>query len=134
LFVADRVSVNYSILYSLRLPEFYAELCHSRRPMKAQISRTSTLVAAKDQVSCDLAGEAVILNLKSGMYYGLDSVGARIWNLIQEPKTVSAVLDTLLEEYDVEPDRCESDLFILLNDLAGRDLLEIKTETNGVAK
>lgn len=102
--------------------------------MKAQISRTSTLVAAKDQVSCDLAGEAVILNLKSGMYYGLDSVGARIWNLIQEPKTVSAVLDTLLEEYDVEPDRCESDLFILLNDLAGRDLLEIKTETNGVAK
>jgi hypothetical protein len=102
--------------------------------MKGQILKTSTVLATKNQVSCDLAGELVILNLKSGMYYGLDSVGARIWNLIQEPKTVSAVLDTLLEEYDVEPDRCESDLFLLLSDLAGRDLLEIKIETNGVDK
>jgi hypothetical protein len=102
--------------------------------MKGQISRSSTVVAARDQVSCDLAGEAVILNLKSGIYYGLNPVGARVWSLIQEPKTIAAVLDTLLEEYDVEPDRCENDLFLLLNDLAGRDLLEIKTETNGVAK
>jgi hypothetical protein len=102
--------------------------------MKPQISKTSTVVAVKDQVSCDLAGEAVILNLKSGIYYGLNPVGARVWGMIQEPKIVSAVLDTLLEEYDVEPDRCEVDLFLLLNDLAGRDLLEIKTETNGVAK
>jgi hypothetical protein len=102
--------------------------------MKEQISRSSTIVAAKDQVSCDLAGEAVILNLKSGIYYGLDLVGARVWSLIQEPGTVSAVLATLLEEYDVEPGRCESDLFLLLEDLAGKDLLEIKTETNGVAK
>jgi Coenzyme PQQ synthesis protein D (PqqD) len=102
--------------------------------MKQQISRSSTIVAAKDQVSCDLAGEAVILNLKSGVYYGLDPVGARVWSLIQEPRTVSVVLDTLLEEYDVELGRCESDLFVLLDDLAGRDLLEIKPETNGVAK
>ena len=102
--------------------------------MKRQISRSSTVVAAKDQVSCDLGREAVILNLKSGVYYGLDPVGARVWSLIQEPRTVSVVLDTLLEEYDVEPGRCESDLFVLLDDLAGRDLLEIKPETNGVAK
>src|ERR1700757_3024333 len=94
------------------------------------ISSSSIVVAARDQVSCDLAGEAVILNLKSGIYYGLNPVGARVWSLIQEPKTIAAVLDTLLEEYDVEPDRCENDLFLLLDDLTGRDLLEIKTETN----
>ena len=44
------------------------------------------MVATKDQVSCDLAGEAAILNIKSGVYYGLDPVGARIWNLMQEPR------------------------------------------------
>ena len=101
--------------------------------MKAQILKTSTVVA-KDQVSCDLAGEAVILNLESRIYYGLNSVGARVWNLIQEPTTVGAVLDTLVQEYDVEPERCESDLFILLDDLAGGGLLEIKSEANGVAE
>jgi len=50
------------------------------------LSEESRLVVSKDQVSCDLAGEAAILNLKNGVYYGLDPVGARIWNLIQEPR------------------------------------------------
>lgn len=101
--------------------------------MKARISKNSTVSAAKDQVSCDLAGEAVILNMNSGIYYGLNAVGARVWGLIQEPTTVSSVLDTLLAEYDVELVRCESDLFVLLDDLATRELIEI-VETNGAAK
>ena len=82
--------------------------------MKTNICKDSTVVRAKDQVSCDLVGEAVILNLKSGVYYGLNPVGARIWELIQEPRTVSAVLDVLLEQYNVEAGRCERDLFCLL--------------------
>jgi hypothetical protein len=102
--------------------------------MKAQILKTSTVVTAKDQVWCELVGEAVILNLKSGIYYGLNTVGARVWSLIQEPQTVSVVLDTLLEEYDVEPDRCESDLLALLQDLAGRELIEVQAQTNGAAR
>ena len=102
--------------------------------MKARISKNSTVSAAKDQVSCDLAGEAVILNMNSGIYYGLNAVGARVWGLIQEPMTVSSVLDTLLAEYDVETDRCESDLFLLLDDLATRELIEIVTVTNGAVK
>jgi hypothetical protein len=54
--------------------------------MRAEIAKTSTVVAAKDQVSCDLAGEAVILNLKSGIYYGLNPVAARVWSLIQRAR------------------------------------------------
>ena len=57
--------------------------------MSATISDRSVVVAAKDQVSCDLAGEAAILNIKSGVYYGLDPVGARIWSLVQEPRKVA---------------------------------------------
>ena len=99
--------------------------------MKTQIAKTSTVVAAKDQVSCDLAGEAVILDMKSGIYYGLNPVGARVWSLIQEPRTVSAVLDMLLEQYDVETNRCEGDLFALLQDLATKNLIVIDARTNG---
>jgi len=82
-------------------------------------------VVAKEQVSCDLAGEAAILNMKNGVYYGLNPVGARIWNLIQQPKTVSDVLHTLLEEYEVDSDRCERDLVELLQKLAAQDLIEV---------
>ena len=89
----------------------------------------SLVVAATEQVSCDLAGEAAILNLKSGVYYGLDPVGARIWNLLQEPRTVNDIRDALLKEYGVEPERCERDLLTLLQELAAEGLIEVKGET-----
>ena len=85
----------------------------------------SVVVAVTDQISCDLSGEAAILDLDSGVYYGLNSVGAFIWSQIQEPKTISAVRDALLDEYDVDPTRCEHDIFSLLTELADRKLITI---------
>ncbi len=93
-------------------------------PRKA-ISLDSMVVASKEQASADLGDEAAILNLKSGVYYGLDAVGARIWNLIQTPRTVREVRDTLLAEYDVEADRCGDDLIKLLGELAEHDLIDV---------
>jgi hypothetical protein len=83
-------------------------------------------VSAKDQVSSDLGGEVAILDLKAGVYYGLDAVGARIWSLIQEPITVNEIRDILLEEYEVEPERCEHDLLALLRRLADEGLVEVR--------
>jgi hypothetical protein len=90
------------------------------------VSRGSTVVAAKDQVSSDLGGEVAILDLKAGVYYGLDAVGARIWSLIQEPRTVNEIRDILLEEYEVEPERCERDLLVLLQRLADEGIIEVE--------
>jgi Coenzyme PQQ synthesis protein D (PqqD) len=102
--------------------------------LKDKISRQSTVVAAKGQVSCDLVDEAVILDLHSAIYYGLNPVGARVWSLIQKPKAVGALLDTLLDEYDVETERCETDLLALLEDLKSRELIVVDPETNGPVK
>jgi hypothetical protein len=90
------------------------------------ITTDSIVVASPDQVSSDLAGEIVMLNLASGTYYGLDEVGARIWNLVQQPTPVSAVRDAILDEYDVEPERCEQDLLVLLADLDRAGLIEVR--------
>jgi hypothetical protein len=90
------------------------------------VSGDSTVVAAKDQVSSDLGGEVAILDLKAGVYYGLDAVGARIWSLIQEPRTVNEIRNILLEEYEVEPERCERDLLVLLQRLADEGLIEVE--------
>jgi hypothetical protein len=90
------------------------------------VSGDSTVVAAKNQVSSDLGGEVAILDLKAGVYYGLDAVGARIWSLIQEPRTVNEIRNILLEEYEVEPERCERDLLVLLQRLANEGLIEVE--------
>jgi len=89
------------------------------------ILSTTHVKASDDQVSCDLAGEAAILDLKNGIYYGLDPVGARIWELIQTPTPVSSVVSQLLDEYDVEEAQCEHDTLALLGQLQERDLIEI---------
>jgi hypothetical protein len=50
--------------------------------MNRELSERSTVVAVRDQVSSDLGGEVAILDLTGGMYYGLDAVGARVWELV----------------------------------------------------
>jgi Coenzyme PQQ synthesis protein D (PqqD) len=99
--------------------------------MNAMISGRSVVVAAKDQVSCDLAGEAAILSIKNGIYYGLDSVGARIWSLVQEPREVAEIQNTITGEYDVEPEQCARDLVGLLEKLLAEGLIEVKDGSAG---
>ena len=92
------------------------------------ITNYSIVAAVKDQASCDLSGEAVVLNFKDGIYYGLDSVGALVWDLIKEPKTVKEINSSVTEEFDVELSGCEGDIINLLKELADKGLIEIKNE------
>ena len=90
---------------------------------------SSIVVATQEQVSCDMDGDAVILNLSDGVYYELNAVGARIWNLIQKPRRLDEVRDVILEEYEVERDQCECDIQGLFYEMAAKGLIEIKDET-----
>lgn len=98
--------------------------------VKRMVSAGSSVVAAKDPVSSDLGDEVAILDFKSGTYYGLDDVGARVWSLIQEPRIVEEIREVLVNEYEVEPDRCEHDLITLLQRLAEEGLVEVRDETS----
>jgi Coenzyme PQQ synthesis protein D (PqqD) len=94
--------------------------------MGTPLSVESVVVAASEQVSCPLGEESAILNLKNSVYYGLDPVGARVWNLLREARSVGALRDTLLDEYDVEVERCERDLLELLEKMRGEGLIEVR--------
>ena len=93
------------------------------------VSENSFIIAAKEQISSELAGEAVILNLKSGVYYGLNPVGASIWNLIQKPTSVREIRDAILEEYNVDFDECDRDVKALLEQLQEQGMIEVQHET-----
>ena len=94
--------------------------------MQQVFSISSIPVVAKEHVSADLVGEIVIVNLNDGVYYGLDGVGYRVWNLIQKPITIEAIRDALVQEYDVEPQRLESDLMRFFQKLEAEGLVSIE--------
>ncbi|MGH7914672.1 MAG: PqqD family peptide modification chaperone [Candidatus Binataceae bacterium] len=95
-----------------------------------QISRSSIVVASEGNISCDLAGEVAVLDFKSGMYYGLDEIGARIWKLITEPRAVNDICDMLVAEYEVESGVCERDVLALLGELAAKGLVETRDDVS----
>lgn len=94
--------------------------------MTGTLSLRSTVVAGEGQVSSDIGGEVAILDLKAGTYYGLEGIGARVWELIQQPRRVCEIRDALLEEYEVEPGRCERDLLALFRRMSDEGLVEIR--------
>jgi len=90
------------------------------------LSLASVVVKSPVQVSTSLGAETVILGLAAEEYYSLQEAGARIWEIIEEPSTVRQVLETLLREYAVEPERCERDLLAVLQDMADEGLVEVR--------
>jgi Coenzyme PQQ synthesis protein D (PqqD) len=94
--------------------------------LSADLSAEAVIVATEGQISSDLAGESVILNLQSGVYYGLNEVGAHIWSVLQQPTTFPEIRSTVLEAYDVDPEVCDRDILSLLQDLQTVGLVEIR--------
>jgi hypothetical protein len=94
--------------------------------MDAPLSLHTIVVAASEQVSCPLGEESAILNLKNSVYYGMNPVGSRVWDLLKQPKTVTELRNTLLEEYEVDEARCGADLLALLETMRSEGLIEVR--------
>lgn len=96
--------------------------------MDKPISPKSIVVACKDQVSCELEGEAAILDLKSGTYFGLNPVAAIVWGLIAEPRRVDEIRSALLDRFDVATEQCDRELIDLLSALRTQGLIQVDDE------
>jgi Coenzyme PQQ synthesis protein D (PqqD) len=94
--------------------------------MDAPVSLHTVVVASAEQISCPLGEEAAILNLKSSVYYGVNPVGARVWELLKQPKSVSELRDILLDEYEVDQEGCLRDLLALLHKMREEGLIEVR--------
>lgn len=90
-----------------------------------ELTESSVVEAVDHQTSAEVDGENVILDLEEGVYYGLNPVGSRIWNRIQEPVRVGEIVSDITAEYDVEYERCFSDVIALLRDLDEHDLIRV---------
>lgn len=94
-------------------------------PETRPISLESVVVVSADAVSRELDGEAVILELASGTYFGLNDVGTRIWALIGERRPLRQVFEALRQEYDVQPEALERDLVELVEKMREKGLVDV---------
>ena len=93
--------------------------------MKTGISLASRVKINEEVLFQELQGEAVLLNLKSGVYLGLDAVGTRIWNLLQRHHVLQEVRDAMLQEDEVSADQCERDLLCLVGEMEQQGIAEV---------
>jgi len=84
---------------------------------------TDKITIAPQAVARKVGEELVILHLESGTYFGLDPVGARIWELIGEDKTLAEIYEVMLTEYDVPREDLERDTINLIEDLLAKELI-----------
>jgi hypothetical protein len=90
-----------------------------------KLSRSSKIVVNKDVVSCDLGGETAMLEMKEGVYYGLNEMGTVIWELIQEPITILELVDIILKDYEVDEETCFMDIVELIDQMVENKLVDV---------
>ena len=81
------------------------------------------IAVSTDVVAREVGEETMLLNLASGTYFGLDPVGGRFWQLLEEGQSATEARDALLQQYDVAPEELDRDLEKLLADLAAHGLV-----------
>lgn len=73
----------------------------------------------------ELDGESVVLNIESGIYFGLDSVGTQLWQWLAESGSLQAVRARMLETFDAPAEQLDADLIAFVDALTSKQLLAI---------
>jgi hypothetical protein len=92
-------------------------------PTSHDLALDTPLSVSKAAVSTAIPGETVILDPTSGRYFGLDGVGARVWEMLQQPTNLAHMIAAITAEYAVDAETCERDLRGLLSELQARGLV-----------
>jgi hypothetical protein len=91
-----------------------------------QMSLDTPLLVPEDVIFRELDGEAIILNLATGIYFGLDEIGTRLWTLVTESGTLRHAVDVMVGEYEVDRSALEGDVLELARQLVDKGLVQVR--------
>lgn len=86
------------------------------------------VVSDDNCLSTEIDGESVILHMEKGKYYGFNEVGTRVWQIVQQPRTVDEICDELVSIYDVDRTQCRRDVESLIDELNQKGLVHVVNE------
>jgi hypothetical protein len=92
------------------------------------LSSHTSIVAARETVFSDLGGEIAILSLRSGEYFGLNAVGAFIWQFLQSPRTLMEICRAVEGAFEVDAEKCTRDVVNLIGELREQGLVDLSEE------
>lgn len=93
--------------------------------IESEITLETTITKNLEIDDTDLDGEKVMMNLDKGQYFMMNKIGSRIWGIIEQPIKVSEIINTLMNEYDVDKKTCEDAVTDFLGRLNNADLISI---------
>jgi hypothetical protein len=91
----------------------------------ARVSLDSVVVRRPEPLTTPVDGELVILDLRRGHYLGIDPIGRRIWELLEQPRSVDALCAALEGQFEVSAETCRTDVLAFVAQLADAELVEI---------
>ncbi|MNH37263.1 Coenzyme PQQ synthesis protein D [compost metagenome] len=92
-----------------------------------RLSLQTVLVKRPGNIASDMDGEKVMLNVKNGKYYNLGEVGGDIWSALDEPVSISRIVQVIQDTFDVPAETAEQDVFEFVQSLLAEDLVAINT-------
>ncbi len=92
----------------------------------SMLTLESCLLRKPDQIFTDMDGDTVMMDPESGSYFGISGTGSRIWELLEQPQTVNAIVEAICTEYDVDIKQCEADTLAFCQNLLDNRLAEIQ--------
>ena len=90
----------------------------------AQIGLETIVARGAEHVEAQMGGQTVMMSIPRGKYFALEGTAQRIWELMAEPVRVDEIVDRLVEEYDIDRDRCAAEVLAFLNELMENGLGE----------
>ena len=94
------------------------------------VSLQDVVSLSPDVVFRTLEGEVVLLNLQSGVYFGLNETGTTIWNFLNENGSLEATHSQMVKQYAVEPEVAKRDLLQLISSLLEKGLITLRAQSS----
>jgi len=93
---------------------------------RKEIDPETILQRKTDLLFNEIDGEVVMLSIENSEYYGMDKVGSRIWELLEQPLSFKELVAKLTEEYEVSEQQCADDTMAFLKKLTDKKLVLIE--------
>lgn len=90
-----------------------------------RLTKNSVISAVDDVIDSEIDDELVMMNIDTGDYFGLNDVATAVWLKVRETTTYSDLIESLIEEFDVKPEQCETEVNELLTQLNAAKLIEV---------
>jgi len=93
---------------------------------RSALDLAAIVIPSPEVLVQELDGEAVLLDLGSERYFGLDDVGTRVWQHLLEHRRLERVCEEMQKEYDVDESRLRADLLQLVGELIEAGIVTIE--------